>query len=50
MALLKFIDMLGKKGCFRSALEYSKFLLKLNPSEDPVGALFCIDYNALSSK
>lgn len=31
--------MLGKKGCYRAALEYSKFLLKLNPYEDPVGGL-----------
>lgn len=49
-ALLKFIDLLGKKGCYRSALEYNKFLLKLNVEEDPSGALLCLDYNALSSK
>jgi hypothetical protein len=48
--LLKFMDILGKKGCYRAALEYNKFLLKLNTFEDPVGALLCLDYNALSSK
>jgi hypothetical protein len=50
MALLKFTDILGKKGCFRAAFEYNKFLIKLNPTNDPVGALLCFDYNALSSK
>lgn len=50
MTLLKFVDILGKKGCFRAALEYNKFLLKLNPYEDPVGSLLCLDYFALSSK
>lgn len=50
MAILKFTDILGKKGCFRAALEYNKFLVKLNPYEDPVGGLLCLDYFALSSK
>lgn len=49
-SLLKFIDILGKKGCFKAALEYNKFLLKLNPSEDPIGALLCLDYYCISSK
>jgi len=43
-------SLLGKKGCFRAALEYNKFLLKLSPLADPTGALLCLDYNALSSK
>lgn len=30
MSLFKFIDILGKKGCYRAGLEYCKFLLKLN--------------------
>ena len=50
MGLKKFIDILGKKGCFKAALEYNKFLLKLNPIEDPVGALLTLDYYALSAK
>ncbi len=36
-ALLKFVDILGRKGCNRSALEFNKFLIKINPYEDPVG-------------
>lgn len=50
LALLKFTDILGKKGCFKAAFEYNKFLLKLNPYEDPVGSLLCIDYFCISSK
>jgi len=50
LALLKFTDILGKKGCYRAALEFNKFLVKLNPSEDPVGGLLSLDYNSLSSK
>lgn len=30
MSLFKFMDILGKKGCYRAALEYNKFLLKIN--------------------
>lgn len=49
MSIFKFIDILGKKGCFRSALEYNKFLLKINVN-DPTACLLSIDYNAISGK
>lgn len=49
MSIFKFIDILGKKGCYKAALEYTKFLLKLN-KDDPTAALFCLDYNACSAK
>lgn len=49
MSLFKFMDILGKKGCFRSALEYNKFLLKINP-DDPTASLLCIDFNSISAK
>ena len=48
MSLFKFMDILGKKGCFRAALEYNKFLLKINAS-DPSACLLCLDYNAISA-
>lgn len=48
MALFKFMDILGKKGCFKTALEYNKLLLKINLN-DPTAALLCLDYNALSA-
>ena len=43
------MDILGKKGCYRTALEYNKFLLKINLN-DPTACLLCIDFNAISSK
>lgn len=49
MSLFKFMDILGKKGCFRTALEYNKFLLKINLN-DPTACLLCMDYNGISSK
>lgn len=49
MSIFKFIDILGKKGCFRTALEYNKFLLKINVN-DPTACLLSIDFNAISSK
>ena len=48
-ALLKFVVVILKKGCYKSALEFNKFLLKLNPIEDPQGALIMIDHCALSA-
>ena len=48
--LVKFIDILGKKACYKAALEYNKFLIKLNPALDPAGGLLILDYNALSAR
>ena len=50
MTLVKFIDILGKKACYKAALEYNKFLVKLNPLMDPVGGLLILDYNAISAR
>ena len=49
MSIFKFMDILGKKGCYRTALEYNKFLLKINVN-DPTASLLSIDFNAISSK
>ncbi|KAF5733405.1 hypothetical protein HS088_TW17G00948 [Tripterygium wilfordii] len=40
---------LDRQGCCRSALEVCKLLLSLD-SDDPMGALFCIDYFALRAE
>ena len=40
---------LDRRGCSRSALEVCKMLLSLD-SDDPVGALFCIDYFSLRAQ
>ena len=48
--IFKFIIILTKKSCYKSALEYCKLLLKLNPEKDPLGSLILIDYLSLASK
>ena len=44
------MDVLGRKGCSRTALEYCKFVLSLCPEEDYFGVLLIIDYYALRSR
>ena len=44
---MKYIDILGRKGCSRTSLEYCKFLLSISPFNDPYGALLRIDFYAL---
>jgi len=48
--LVKYIDILGRKGCARTALEVCKFLLNLDPMNDPFGVLLRIDFYAIRSK
>lgn len=40
---------MDRRGCHRSALEICKLLLSLD-SDDPVGALFCVDYYSLRAE
>lgn len=40
---------MDRRGCHRSALEVCKLLLSLD-SDDPMGAMFCIDYFSLRSE
>jgi len=48
--LVKYIDILGRKGCCRTGLEFSKLLLGLSPKTDLFGALLRIDYFAIRAK
>ncbi|KAK6947240.1 TCF25/Rqc1 [Dillenia turbinata] len=48
-ALFTHMKNMDRRGCHRSALEVCKFLLSLD-SDDPMGALFCIDYYALRAE
>eukprot|EP01102_Stenamoeba_stenopodia_P001580 TRINITY_DN1139_c0_g1_i1.p1 TRINITY_DN1139_c0_g1~~TRINITY_DN1139_c0_g1_i1.p1 ORF type:complete len:798 (-),score=257.68 TRINITY_DN1139_c0_g1_i1:64-2364(-) len=47
--LFRHIQMLGRKGCYRTATEYCKVLYSLDHL-DPLSVAFLIDYYALSSK
>jgi len=48
--LIKYIDFLGRKGCNKTASEFCKFLLCLDPESDPFGTLLRIDYYAIRAK
>lgn len=49
IALMRYIQVLGKRGLHRTALEVCKLVLSLNAG-DPCGVLFTIDYYALRCK
>ncbi|CAL0315433.1 unnamed protein product [Lupinus luteus] len=48
-ALFTHMKNLDRRGCHRSALEVCKLLLSLD-SDDPTGAIFCLDYFALRAE
>ena len=48
--LVKYIDILGRKGCNRTALEFCKLLLGLDPINDRFGVLMRIDFYAIRAK
>jgi hypothetical protein len=48
--LVKIIDVLGRKGSARTALEYCKLLFGLNPKQDTHGVLLRLDYYAYRAK
>lgn len=47
--LFKFVIILVKRSCFRSALGFTKLLLKLDPLRDPMGALVMLDHVAMGA-
>ena len=50
LTLARHAQMLGKKGCSRTALEVCKLLLSLSPLLDPQCVLLFIDYHAIRSQ
>eukprot|EP00826_Nyctotherus_ovalis_P065303 TRINITY_DN9596_c0_g1_i9.p1 TRINITY_DN9596_c0_g1~~TRINITY_DN9596_c0_g1_i9.p1 ORF type:complete len:507 (+),score=94.68 TRINITY_DN9596_c0_g1_i9:612-2132(+) len=46
-ALFRYIDILGRRGCSRTALEYCKLVLSLCPENDPYGILLILDFYAI---
>jgi hypothetical protein len=48
-AIFRYIHLLGRRGCQRTAFEYCKLLLTMDPS-DPLAILALMDYFALRSK
>jgi hypothetical protein len=50
LALHRHIQFLGRRGCWRTAFEFNKLLLSLDPQNDPLGALLSIDFYALKAQ
>lgn len=50
IAIFKHIKYVGLRGCNRTAFEFCKLLLSLDPDLDPLGVLLMIDYYALKSE
>lgn len=48
--IVKYIDILGRKGCNRTAIEFCKLLLSLDPVNDPFGVFLRLDYYAIRGK
>ncbi|KAG0316170.1 Transcription factor 25 [Dissophora globulifera] len=50
LALHRHIQFLGRRGCWRTAFEFNKLLLSLDPTNDELGALLSIDFYALKAQ
>lgn len=50
VALFKHILFVGGRACYRTALEFCKLLLALDPEEDPLAIVLAIDFYALRSR
>lgn len=49
ITLFKHLTFVGQRACYRTALEICRLLLSLDPEEDPLGVILCIDFYALRS-
>ncbi len=47
---MKYIDILGRKGCSRTAFEFCKLLFSICPYHDPYGALLRVDFYTLRAR
>ncbi|KAF9188886.1 Transcription factor 25 [Haplosporangium sp. Z 767] len=50
LAIHRHIQFLGRRGCWRTAFEFNKLLLSLDPKHDELGALLSIDFYALKAQ
>eukprot|EP00095_Tigriopus_kingsejongensis_P000320 maker-scaffold292_size219010-snap-gene-1.35 protein:Tk00320 transcript:maker-scaffold292_size219010-snap-gene-1.35-mRNA-1 annotation:"transcription factor 25" len=49
IALFRHLHFVGSRACHRTALEFAKLILSLDPDADPVGVLLLIDFYAIKS-
>ncbi|RZF32605.1 hypothetical protein LSTR_LSTR011052 [Laodelphax striatellus] len=50
VALFKHLTFVGARACYRTALEFCKVLLNLDPDVDPLAVVLCIDFYALRAQ
>lgn len=50
LALFRHLTIVGQKGCYKTALEFCKLLLSLEPELDPLCVLLMIDFYALRAQ
>ncbi|KAF9996342.1 Transcription factor 25 [Entomortierella chlamydospora] len=50
LAIHRHIQFLGRRGCWRTAFEFNKLLLSLDPKHDELGSLLSIDFYALKAQ
>lgn len=50
IALFKHLTLVGQRACYRTALELSKFLLSLDPVNDPLAITLSIDFYAIRAQ
>ncbi|XP_076358427.1 LOW QUALITY PROTEIN: nuclear localized protein 1 [Tachypleus tridentatus] len=50
IALFKHMNFVGQRGCSRTALEFCKVLLGLDPDGDPLGVTLIVDFYAIRSE
>ncbi|UJR25005.1 hypothetical protein I4U23_006366 [Adineta vaga] len=50
ISLFKHIIYIGERGCLRTALEFCKLLLSLDPIDDPLAILLLLEYYAIRSE
>ncbi|KAI9481329.1 MAG: transcriptional repressor TCF25-domain-containing protein [Benjaminiella poitrasii] len=50
LAVFRHIQFLTRRGCWRTAFEFSKLLFSLDPESDPLATLLTLDYHALSCR
>ncbi|KAI8899714.1 transcriptional repressor TCF25-domain-containing protein [Globomyces pollinis-pini] len=49
VSIFRHIQYLGRRGCWRTCLEFQKLLYNLDPVNDPFGSLLYLDFFALKS-
>lgn len=50
VTLFKHLLFVGGRACYRTALEFCKLLLSLDPEGDPIGVILAMDFYALRAK